>query len=189
MSDFTYRPLTPDTWPDFETLFGAKGACGGCWCMLWRLKRATYDAQKGEGNRQAMQDLVDHGMIPGIIGYLDGQPAAWCSVGPRADFPTLDNSRILKAVDEQPVWSITCLFIQKQFRRQGLSKKMIAAAADFARAQGATLLEAYPVEPKQGNMPDVFAWTGIAAPFLQCGFVEVARRSEGRPVLRLELSV
>jgi GNAT superfamily N-acetyltransferase len=90
-------------------------------------------------------------------------------------------------VDAQPVWSISCLFIEKKYRRKGLSGNMIAAAADFARSHGATILEAYPVEPKQAEMPAVFAWTGIAAPFLKAGFREVARRSETRPVLRLEL--
>lgn len=185
MSNFKFLPLTPETWPDFTTLFGPKGACAGCWCMLWRLPRKEYDTGKGDGNRDAMHALVSKGKMPGILGYLDDVPVAWCSVGPRPDFPGLDRSRILRPVDTQAVWSITCLFIHKNHRRKGLSGKMIAAAAEFARLQGAGMLEAYPVEPKQGKMPDVFAWTGITAPFLKAGFQEVARRSEGRPVLRL----
>ncbi len=187
MDTFSYRPLSPETWNDFAALFGPKGACAGCWCMLWRLPRKQYDAGKGDGNRDAMRALVDAGVQPGILGYLAGAPVAWCSVGPRPDFSGLGRSRILQPVDEQPVWSLTCLFIDKNYRRRGLSGKMIAAAADFARTQGANLLEAYPVEPKQGEMPPVFAWTGIAAPFLRAGFREVARRSESRPVLRLTL--
>jgi GNAT superfamily N-acetyltransferase len=184
---FTTQPLSPATWPDFEALFGAKGACGGCWCMLWRLPRKDFETGKGEGNRLAMLQLVKSGQAPGIIGYLNGQPVAWCSVGPRTVFPGLERSRILKPVDEQPVWSISCLFVDRRFRRQGLSGNMIRAAADFARAGGANLLEAYPVEPRQAQMPDVFAWTGIAAPFLKAGFREIARRSEQRPILRLTL--
>lgn len=187
MATFSWLPLTPDTWTAFSTLFGPNGACGGCWCMLWRLPRQQYEAGKGAGNRDAMRSLVENGAQPGIIGFVDGAPAAWCSVGPRPDFPGLERSRILKPVDDQPVWSISCLFIEKKYRRQGMSGRMIAAAADFARRHGARILEAYPVEPKQENMPAVFAWTGIAAAFLQAGFHEVARRSETRPVLRLEL--
>lgn len=155
--------------------------------MLWRLPRKEYEASKGVGNRDAMHALVDAGTQPGIIGYLDGKPVAWCSVGPRADFSGLERSRILKPVDAQPVWSLTCLYIDKAQRRKGLSSRMINAAADFARSQGASMLEAYPVEPKQADMPAVFAWTGIAAPFLRAGFREVARRSETRPILRLTL--
>lgn len=187
MADFSWAALQPDTWNDFNRLFGANGACGGCWCMLWRLPRKSFDAGKGAGNRAAMRALVDAGVQPGILGYLNQQPVAWCSVGPRADFSGLERSRILKPIDAVPVWSLTCLFIEKNARRQGLSGKMIEAAAQFARSQGATVLEAYPVEPKQDNMPAVFAWTGIAAPFLKAGFREVARRSDTRPLLRLDL--
>ncbi len=186
MKAFSVRPLTLANWSDFETLFGPKGACGGCWCMLWRLPRKVYETGKGEGNRLAMQALATSGLPPGLIGYVDGTPAAWCSVGPRSGFPGLANSRILKPTDDLPVWSLSCLFVQKNFRRLGLSEKMIAAAADFARLHGAPALEAYPIEPRQGAMPDVFAWTGVAAPFVRLGFREVVRRSEGRPIMRLE---
>jgi len=187
MTPLTIRPLSSATWADFEALFGAKGACGGCWCMLWRVSRREFEAGKGEGNRQAMQNLVEAGAPTGIIGYLDDQPVAWCSVAPRAGFVGLANSRILKPVDEQPVWSITCLFIRKEFRRNGLSRQMILAAADFARQHGAALLEAYPTDPQSEKAPDVFVWTGLSAPYIQAGFREVARRSEHRPILRLEL--
>jgi GNAT superfamily N-acetyltransferase len=134
-----------------------------------------------------MQNLAESGAPTGLIGYLDEQPVAWCSMAPRAGFIGLANSRILEPVDEQPVWSITCLFIRKEYRRKGLSGRMIQAAADFARQHGATILEAYPVEPQSDKAPDVFMWTGTIAPFLQAGFSEVARRSEHRPILRLEL--
>ena len=187
MAKFSWKPLTTKTWHDFTALFGEKGACGGCWCMLWRLPRKVYEAGKGNENRAAMLALVEAGNQPGILAYLDGQPAGWCSVGPRAGFSGLERSRILKPVDDLPVWSISCLYIDKRFRRQGLSRQLIDAAARFARENGATMLEAYPVEPRQDKMPDVFAWTGIAAPFRALGFREVARRSETRPILRLAL--
>lgn len=85
-NDFYWKPLTPETWPDFENLFGPRGACGGCWCMLWRLKNKEYEAAKGEGNRSAMKALVEAGTSPGIIAYQSGEPVGWASVGPRADF-------------------------------------------------------------------------------------------------------
>ncbi len=185
--DFYWKPLSPDNWHDLVRLFGAKGACGGCWCMLWRLPRHQFDAGKGDTNRDALRALVESGRQPGILGYTAGRPVAWCSVGPRAEFAGLERSRILKPVDDEPVWSITCLFLDKNVRRQGLSGKMIAAATEFARARGASILEAYPVEPKQADIPAVFAWTGIAAPFLRADFREVARRSENRPISRLLL--
>lgn len=152
--------------------------------MLWRLTRKEFESQKGEGNRRAMKAIIQSGKIPGILAYSRGQPVAWCSVAPREHFPSLGRSRILKPLDELPVWSITCLFVEKPYRRRGISTRMIAAAVEHVKKQGGTLVEAYPVEPKKDKMPDVFAWTGLASAYLKAGFVECARRSETRPIMR-----
>ena len=183
----TWFPLTPDRWTDFETLFGEKGACGGCWCMLWRLKRSTYERQKGEGNRRAMKSIVAAGQTPGIIGAIDKTAVAWCSVAPRETFPALDRSRILKRIDGQPVWSISCFFVRKDHRGKGVSTCMAAAAVDYVRKQGGQIVEAYPVEPKKKRTAPVFAWTGLAAAFRKAGFSECARRSETRPIMRYRI--
>ena len=179
-----FHPVTPKRWSDFETLFGEKGACGGCWCMLWRLTRQEFDQQKGEANRQAMQTIVSSGEIPGLLAYSEKQPVAWCSVAPRENFPALERSRVLKKIDDEPVWSISCFFIRKDFRKQGLSVRILEAAVDYVKKQGGKIVEGYPVEPKKGKTADVFAWTGLASFFKKAGFVECARRSETRPIMR-----
>ena len=184
MKSFEAHPLTPDRWNDFETLFGAKGACGGCWCMFPRLKRSDYERLKGDGNRRSMKKLVDSRRVTGLLGYVEGKPAAWCSIERRELIGSLGRSRILAPVDDEPVWSIVCLFLAKSRRGRGLSKKMIEAAVRYARSQGATIVEAYPVEPKKSPMPAVFAFPGIASVYLAAGFQEVARRSETRPIMR-----
>ena len=106
-----FHRLTPERWTDFEELFGERGAAGGCWCMWWRLTQREFDAQKGEGNRRAMKAIVDSGRVPGVLAYHEGQPVGWCSVAPREEFPRLGRSRILKPVDDEPVWSVVCFFI------------------------------------------------------------------------------
>lgn len=183
-SEFTVHPVTPHLWDDFETLFGERGAVGGCWCMWFRLKRSEFDAKKGEQNKRSMRVIVASGEIPGILAYDQGQPVGWCSVAPREAFPVLDRSWVLKRVDDQPVWSVVCFFIAKDYRQRGLSGILLRAALDYARQNGARIVEGYPVEPKDGSTPDVFAFTGLASTFLQAGFVEVARRSETRPLMR-----
>ena len=182
--DLAFHPLTPERWPDLEALFGVRGACGGCWCMVWRLRRADWERGKGEGNRAAFHALVAAGAEPGVLAYADGVAVAWCAVAPRAAYPALERSRILKPVDDQPVWSISCLFVAKAYRRQGVTARLLEAAAAFAASRGATIVEGYPVEPRNPNMPGPFAWTGIASAFLNAGFVEVARNSESRPIMR-----
>jgi GNAT superfamily N-acetyltransferase len=181
------HPLTPDRWPDFETLFGARGACGGCWCMLWRLPRRTFEARKGAGNRAAMKALVDAGTPPGLLAYRGREVVGWVSVGPRPEFPGLARSRLLRPIDERPVWSVTCLFVAKAHRRSGVSTALLDAAAAHARRQGGRVVEGYPQDPRRGAMPDVFAWTGVASAFAAAGFREVARPSPTRPIVRREL--
>jgi len=188
MRTFEAHPLTPGRWNDFEALFGAKGACGGCWCMFPRLRRSEYERLKGDGNRRAMKKLVDSGRIPGILGYVEGQPVAWCSIEPRELIGSLARSRILAPVDDEPVWSIVCLFLSKIHRGRGLSTKMIEAAVRHAKENGASIVEAYPVEPKKAPMPAVFAYPGIASAYLAAGFREAARRSETRPIMRRPVS-
>ena len=185
----SYEPLTQNNWTDFEELFGARGACAGCWCMVWRLPRSQFENQKYEGNRLTMKQLVDSGGIPGILGYVEEHngAVAWISLGPREDFPALSRSRIMKPVDDQAVWSISCLFVAKLYRGAGISVKMIGHAVDFARKMGGLILEAYPVEPKSQKMPDAFAWTGLASAFRSAGFEEVARRSATRPIMRVSI--
>jgi len=178
------RPLTADRWEDFESLFGPRGAFGGCWCMWWRETHAEFERLKGEGNKRAMRKLVASGEIPGIMGYMGNEPVAWCSVAPRERFPRLERSRILKRVDPEPVWSVVCFYVAKTQRKLGLSRRMLEEAVRYAAGRGAETIEGYPVEPKKGSMADVFVYTGLASVFRATGFTEVARRSETRPIMR-----
>ena len=181
------HPLTPDRWPDFELLFGARGACGGCWCAYWRRPRSEFNAHKGAGNRRYMLKVVEAGPPPGILGYLGGEPVGWCAVAPREGYPALGRSRILQPVDDTPVWSVSCLFVRKDHRRKGLSVRLLKAAVKHVATQGGTTVEAYPVEPKSNDMPPAFAWTGLASAYRAAGFTEVARRSATRPIVRYRI--
>jgi GNAT superfamily N-acetyltransferase len=182
-SKYKFFPATKKRWKDFEKLFGEKGACAGCWCMYWRVGSSVWEKQKGKPNKKAMNRIINSGSIPGILAYAD-DPVGWCSVAPREEFIRLENSRVLKQVDEKPVWSVVCFFIHKDYRKKGLSVALLNAAKKFVKSNGGKIIEGYPVEPKKDKMPDVFAWTGLSASFLKAGFKEVARRSETRPVMR-----
>lgn len=177
-------PVTPEHWEDLAELFGERGACGGCWCMAWRLPSREFRAGKGPKNRRALKKLVDGRQAPGILGYLGEEPVAWCAVAPRTDYSFLSRSRVLAPVDAREVWSITCLFVRKEHRRRGLSAKMLRAAADFAAQRGARIVEGYPSVPYSASAPAAFLWTGTEAAFRKAGYREVARRSPSRPIMR-----
>ena len=110
---FQARPLSPATWGDLEELFGLPGGSivRGCWCMHYRLTgRASW--QPGQA-RQALCDLVDAGGVPGLVGYLNGSPVGWISLGPRPDYLRLRRSPIMKPVDDTEVWSVVCSYVAK----------------------------------------------------------------------------
>jgi len=179
----SFRPLTSDLWTDFEHLFGPRGACGGCWCMFWKLRGKAFDENTGEPARQMQKSIVESGSVPGLLAFDGDEPVGWIAVEPRAVYPKLAHSRILKPVDDAEVWSVTCFFVAKQARRQGLTVELLNAAVDYVREQGGKIVEGYPVETNK-DMPAPFIYTGTAAAFLKAGFVEVARRSEKRPIMR-----
>jgi GNAT superfamily N-acetyltransferase len=179
--------LTPERWPDVEELFGPRGACAGCWCMWWRLVAKDWERNKGQGNKDAFEVLVKAGEVPGLLAYTDGKPVGWCAIAPRMEYVRLERMRIFQPVDEQPVWSVTCFFVARGFRNKGVTAQLLQAAVDYAKTQGAQIVEGYPVEPKKGRMADVFVYTGLASTFRQVGFAEAARRSETRPIMRYVL--
>jgi GNAT superfamily N-acetyltransferase len=158
--------------------------------MWWRISRKQFREQQGDDNRQAMQAIVQQAVVsgaeaPGILAYVEGQPAGWCSVAPREQFASLNRSPVLRAIDDRPVWSLVCLFVGKPFRRQGLSLALIRAACAHAVARGARIVEAYPTVPRGvGRLPPVSSFMGLPAVYEQAGFVEVARPSPSRAIMR-----
>ena len=155
--------------------------------MFWRVPRKEWDANKGVGNKRALKRIVTAGGKPGILAYVGKEPVGWCAVAPRAEYIALQRSRILKPVDKKPVWSISCLFVKKAYRRKRISAQLLRAAVEFAKKQGAEVLEGYPVEPTMEKMPDPFLWHGVPSAFKAAGFREVLRRSKTRPIMRYEI--
>ena len=151
--------------------------------MYWRLTRSEFERRKGAGNRRALGRLVGAGETPGLLAYAGTQVVGWCAVAPRERFSALSRSRVLGPVDERPVWSVVCFFVARDFRRRGVTAALLRAAVRHVRRHGGRILEGYPIEPR-GDYPDTFAFTGLAAAFHRAGFVEVARRSPMRPIMR-----
>jgi GNAT superfamily N-acetyltransferase len=179
-----FRPLTPARWDDFVKLFGRHGAYAGCWCMWWRESRAEFEKNLGAGNRRAMRSIVAAGGVPGILAYAAGEPAGWISVAPREDFPSLERSRNLKRIDDRPVWSIVCFFVDRDYRGLGIAVPLIRAAVAYAARKGAKIVEAYPTLPQTGRAADPSIYMGIPAMFERAGFVECARPTERKRIMR-----
>ena len=187
----TVAPLTPDRWPDLEAVFKARGCsvARGCWCMAYRLSgsRETFPPgmTRAQANRASLKALVDAGSPPGLIGYRGKVPVGWVSIGPREGYARLKRSPVMKPVDDQPVWSVICFVVPSQYRGQGIARALLDGAIAYARKQGATLVEVYPVD-KPGRSNDDQMWFGAKSMYDSAGFEEVARRKPQRPIVRLK---
>jgi len=184
--EYTFFPLTLERWKDIEELFGERGACGGCWCMTWRLSQKDFEKNKGAGNKKLLKKIVLSGKEPGIIAYYNNTPAGWIAFAPREEYIKLENSRVLKRLDEKPVISVTCFFIRKDLRRSGLSIKLLQEVIRYAKKSDIKIIEGYPVSPYTNNMPAPFAWTGLPSSFERAGFV-IAAKNGKRKIMRYYL--
>ncbi len=186
-------PLSAARLPDLDSIFLARGcsAARRCYCLYYRLSSRDYRALGGgsdpAGVRAALAERADATPPPGLIAYAGDTPVGWISLGPRRDFARLRNSPTMRAIDEQPVWSIVCFVIPSAHRGQGIARQLLAATLPFARAHGAQWLEAYPVDRAAPNAPDA-PWFGSLSLFRAAGFREVARHRPGRPIVRLSLT-
>lgn len=183
MAKLTTRALTPDLWPDLEDLFGEKGACGGCWCMYWRIGPA-YRRQSAETNKLAFRQVVEQGPPPGILAYDGAVAVGWCQVTPRDALPWIEKNWRVKRVDDLPVWSISCFYVRIGHRRRGVTTALIEAAVKVAKSAGAPALEAYPLD---ASLSPSSTGTGYASTFERLGFRTVACHFPPRPILRIDL--
>lgn len=184
-SYITFEPLSKNNWDEFVTLFGERGACGNCWCQAYRLPKTEFDAgKKNDGNKMKMKDLVWNNRPTGILAFYEGKAIAWCALAPREDFIRLERSRVHKRIDNKPVWSIICFFIKKKFRMMGVSSIMLKAVIEHARRNNISVLEAYPLIPTSGKLPDAFAWIGLYTTFKKAGFRIADHSSKNRPLVR-----
>lgn len=184
MSALRFKALTPATWQDFRALFGPKGACAGCWCMYFLQTQSEFESRKGDKNRRAMKRRVDGGEIPGILAYDGDNAIGWCAVSPRQRFTRLGRSKVVATVDDQPVWSVPCFFVHKDYRDRGVSIALLSAAAQHVKKNGGRIIEGYPVDPGKKRYVPTFAHYGLIAAFRKAGFKEIARRSKTRPIMR-----
>jgi GNAT superfamily N-acetyltransferase len=182
----TTEEVTPDLWPQLESLFGANGACGGCWCQAWRVEKGErWDDIKGSIARERLCAGIRNGSMYGILAFDEARPVGWCTFGPRNSFPRINRARTLKCDDSAQVWSIPCFFVARGCRRQGVATALLKHALRAIKGRGGLIAEAYPSKPDEtGRYIDTFAWTGTQALFQKAGFRVVGNPAGSRQRVR-----
>ena len=184
MDTVSIVPMTPDRWPELDDLFDTTGPVGRCWCMYWRIG-ATYRRRPPADNRAALLTVVNQGPPPGLLAMdASGIAVGWCQVTPRDALPALSAQRGTDPPDSDPTWALSCLYVRRGHRRQGIASALISAAVDRARQAGAHAIDAYPVDRARSSST---SHTGFASTYTRLGFTVVARDGAGRPTMRKNL--
>jgi GNAT superfamily N-acetyltransferase len=178
--DFQFHPVTPERLSDLARFSEEHGKFRYCSCMRWRMTSSEYRHSPKRDRVAALEGLVQQGTPVGVLAYAQGEPVAWCSVAPRETFAALERYRALPRIDEEPVWSVVCFFVDRRFRRQGLTESLLRAAIDYARSQGAQIVEGYPVEPGSPS----YTYMGSPETFRRAGFQDVTPEGQARQVVR-----
>jgi GNAT superfamily N-acetyltransferase len=179
------EPVTPERWDDVVALFGPNGAYSNCWCTWWMWRASEWDRHPPDERRRELAGRIAAGEQPGLLAYDGDAPVGWCAVAPRHRYERLTSprARTYAPIDDRPSWVVTCFFVRRDQRRQGVATQLLAAVADFVAARGGELVEGYPVEHGLGAAA---SYTGTAGMFSGAGYHEAARRND-RPLVRLEL--
>jgi GNAT superfamily N-acetyltransferase len=145
------------------------------------MKSTEYQRSSKAIRIAALQGLVCQGTPVGVLAYQDGEPVGWCSIAPRETYEALERYRGLPRLDKAPVWSVVCFLVDRSARGQGLTLGLLRAAVEYAHAEGAKIIEGYPVEPG----PRLYTYMGSPSTFRKAGFRDVTPPGQAREVMRL----
>ncbi|MCG8651480.1 MAG: GNAT family N-acetyltransferase [Pirellulales bacterium] len=174
-----FHPVIAERWADFEQLFESQGGPHYCWCMLWRPNENKKTMPGKPGKKASMKNRVDAGIPIGLLAYSDNEPIAWCSIAPRDTYRSLGGDET-----KDDVWSLACFFIKRSFRKMGVTTRLLAAAVDYAKENGAQYVEAYPVAPDSPS----YRFMGVVPIFEEAGFQFVKSAGARRNVMVLSLT-
>ena len=142
--------------------------------------------RSGKAKRiEALRDDVVNGRSTGVLAYAGGVPVGWCSIGPREGFRGLERYRKLARIDDAAVWSVTCFFVDRSYRRTGLTVELLKAAVRHAGENGARIVEGYPVDPAATS----YTYMGSPGTFTKAGFIDVTPPGRERRIFRIILDV
>ena len=180
MSSLLFQLVTAERLSDLKQFSAEHGKFGYCSCMRWRMTSSQFRNSSKSERAEALNTRVCSSEATGVLAYHDGQPIGWCSIAPRSAYSALERYRALLRIDDEPVWSVVCFFVDRRHRRRGLTLQLLMAAVDYAASEGARIVEGYPVEPDAPS----YTYMGSPDTFRRAGFEDVTPEGQKRTVMR-----
>lgn len=183
--DYTVRPLAPDTWDAFAGLVERhNGIFGGCWCISFHPDCAER-GQGYDGNRVLKKRLVEAGRAHAALVMMGDEAIAWAEYGTPDELPNIHHRKqYLAEADTIPDYRITCIFVDKRFRRHGFAKVALTGALDLIAAEGGGVVEGYPHELGDTRMNNSFVYNGTRRMYEEAGFEFIRPKGMKNTVMR-----
>jgi GNAT superfamily N-acetyltransferase len=185
-------PATAQRFDDVATMIGPKRPTSTvCWCLSHRVDARTNRSLVGPQRGEYVRQLCQRPVAPGVLAYDGGEVVGWAAVAPRSELPFARSTKI-PHVDDLPVWSAWCIRVRPGHRGQGISHALLAGAVDYARSQGAPMIEGYPVDNEGRKVDLTMAFVGTRGLFEAAGFTKAADTTSvaggfPRVLMRLDL--
>ncbi len=188
----TIEPATADRFDDAQHALSGGGDGASCQCQWWMMRNRDWEQTTRDERTALFRAEFDGTPGPGLVAYVDDEPAGWVRVGPRAAHVRLAHSRAFAQNSVQPwdnpsVWVVSCFVVRREFRGQGLSRRLLDAAIAAARDGGARVVEAYPFDSAVTTKRTNDLYVGVLSTYLSAGFREAARTRPDRVIVELEL--
>lgn len=185
VDDYTVEPLTASTWNAFAALVERhNGIFGGCWCTYFHPVCAEREPGY-EGSRKMKKQLVEAGRAHAALVIVGDEAVAWAEYGTPAELPNIHHGKqYLAEADVIPDFRITCIFVDKRYRRQGYAKEALAGALALIASQGGGVVEGYPHEIGEQRMNNSFVYNGTRTMYEQAGFEFVRPKGLRNTVMR-----
>ena len=183
-NEIEFQAVTADNLADLERFSRGHGKFRYCSCMRWRMTSSEFRRSDKSKRIDALRGEVANGRPTGVLAYADRVPVGWCSIAPREEFRGLERYRKLARIDDAAVWSVTCFFVDRQYRLRGLTVDLLEAAVEYASANGARVVEGYPV----GSTAVSYTYMGSPQTFIRAGFSDVTPSGRERRMFRIILS-
>ncbi|WP_261166236.1 GNAT family N-acetyltransferase [Microbacterium sp. Marseille-Q6965] len=191
MVEITTRPATMREWEDVQAALSGGGDGRSCQCAWPVLPNAEWSTSTIPQRRDLLRNEIRLGPPPGIVAYVDGSPAGWVRVGPRPAQRRMTRSKVVAAspepLEDPTVWAITCFSVRKEYRRLGLTARLLDAAVVYARENGARVVEAYPIDTTASKPSANALFVGALSTFLSAGFTMRGHPTPSRATVSLAL--
>lgn len=185
---YSIKPLTPETWDDFEVLAQRhNGVWGGCWCV-WFHRSAEIRRGTPEENKALKKSLVQQGRAHAALVYAEDQAVGWCQYGSPQELPAIYHKKDVESDGYMfPDWRITCIFIDKNHRGKGAAKAAVKGALELIRQSGGGIVETYPQSTEGQKVSSAFLFNGTRTLFESCGFEWIRTIGKNHCILRIKV--